>query len=94
MTGWIRYRICDRSGGGWNNDRWLYEPWLCEDCPDGVREHVVQTCESWAIYAESYSFEAEVNATPPIEVIAKEISRRENKIKAIRESIASLEASI
>ena len=93
MTGWIRYRICDKSGCGWKTDKWLYEPWLCED-EEEVREHVIQTRESWATFADSYSFESEVNATPPVEVVEKEVTRRKNKIKAIRESIASLEASL
>ena len=94
MTGWIRYRICDKSGGGWKKDKWLYEPWLCEEEPDDVREHVIHTRESWATFADSYSFESEVNATPPVEVIEKEINRRKNRMESIRESISKLEDSL
>jgi hypothetical protein len=97
MTGWIRYRICDKSGGGWNRDKWFYEPWLCEEgeeCPEEVRDHVIHTRENWAIYAESYSFESEVNATPPTEVIEKEIAKRKNKLSAMKETIADLESSL
>ena len=94
MTGWIRYRICDKSGGGWNRDKWVYEPWLCEECPDGVREEIIRTRESWALFAERYSFESEVNATPPTEVVEKEINRRRQRLASMRESIDTLESSI
>lgn len=93
MTGWIRYRICDKSGGGWNEDKWIYELWLCDDeDPEGVREHIVWNIESWAFCADSYSFESEVNATPPAEVIEKEISKRKKKLSAIRADITMLES--
>jgi hypothetical protein len=94
MTGWIRYRICDKSGGGWKKDKWIYEPWLCDEEPEDVREHIVYNLESWAVYADSYSFESEVNATPPVEVVEKEINKRKKKLASIRESIAILESSI
>lgn len=95
MTGWIRYRICDKSGGGWKKDKWAYEPWLCEDEElDEVREHIIHTRESWAIHADRYSFEAEVNAKPPIDVVEKEIAKRERKIVSILKSIEDLESSI
>ena len=94
MTGWICYHICDKSGSGWNKDKWIYEPWLCEEGEDEIREHIVNTRESWAVFAERYSFEVFVGQTPPREIIEREIKIRENKIQSLRDSIDELKAQL
>lgn len=64
-TGWIRYWICDRSGIGHSKWKYIYEP-SGFDSENEAEQYIIEKFESWAKFAESYSFHVELNTSPPV----------------------------
>lgn len=91
-SGWVRYRITDRSGTGWETDHWIYSPWLSDESEneDDARGYIVRNWESWAIHAERYSFQLWRNEMPPASEIEKAIKTAKNKASAYREEARML----
>jgi hypothetical protein len=69
QTGWIRYRIAGRGGGGWDVDRWYFSQGIEELSADERRESIVTECHSWALYAEHYTFREWIGEMPPADVL-------------------------
>jgi hypothetical protein len=93
-TGWVRYNICDRSGGGWKRDRWHFRPGIEQEGVEGIREEILRERESWALHAESFNFRMFLNETPPIELLAETITAHVRSIAAIQDEIKILERQI
>lgn len=88
LTGWIRYRICDRSGIGANTNHWIFKPaWQFLD-PAEIKDLIIHHYEDWALHADSYSFEYEVGYLPPYEVIQIEIKNTITKIENLTKTLA------
>jgi len=82
-TGWIRYRIWDKSGSGANEDRWIFCPSEAEDGDETVRDHILHIAETWAIHAERYHLDFYRNEVPPTAIIQKQMDllrRQQNAI--------------
>lgn len=93
-TGWVRYRICDRSGSGWKVDRWYFSPGVEEYSADERRDEIVRQCESWAIHAERYSFEQWIGETPSIEMLRGCIAGKERERSYLADQIKILERQV
>jgi hypothetical protein len=89
-TGWVRYWICDKSGSGKDKWEYLYIPG-CEDFAS-CKDYIIECRESWAMHADSFTMEIEINVVPPkeevhiaiehFETLAKDYSNIANKLKA------------
>lgn len=75
VTGWVVYNICDRSGGGFKNDHYIYAPRWMEEDDESIKDMIVSDHESWALYAESYYLKFEKNVIPPEKEIRAEMTR-------------------
>jgi len=82
-TGWIRYRIWDKSGSGSKEDHWLFCPAEAEDGDETVRDYILHIAENWAIHADRYHLDFYRNEVPPQAVIEKQMEalrRQQNYI--------------
>jgi hypothetical protein len=77
-TGWIVYYITDSSGSGFKTPHYEYYP--SEEWAD-IHYQIIEVWENWALHARSYSLKVEMGVIPPIDVIEKEISNANKRIK-------------
>lgn len=92
MTGWVRYWICDASGGGRNKWIYLHMPGYTDK--ESVRDAIIEVYESWAQFAMRYSLEIEMDVEPPIEEVRIAIDRYETLANAYGNIASELRASI
>lgn len=90
--GWIRYWICDKSGAGHGKWKYLYMPGYTD--PSDVKESVLAEHENWAIFADSYSMEVEVNVEPPMEEVFIAIEHYETLAKDYANIAANLRKTV
>lgn len=91
MTGWIRYRICDSSGIGWDRHKWLFSPGLDQNEPQTIEDLIIHNYEDWARWAQSYSFEFDVGLLPPLEKIEEKIESKKRQLGRIYEELETLQ---
>lgn len=84
-TGWVRYRFGDSASHG--EFEWIFEPWLDGVEESEVLEHLKTHYETWAIYADHYSYEIFHGEIPPVDVIAKTLTGKERHQKYIESEI-------
>lgn len=91
FTGWIRYRICDGSGIGWNRYKWLFSPGLDQAEPQIIEDLIIHNFEDWARLTQSYSFEFDVGLLPPFEKIKEEIESKKRQLGRIYKELETLQ---
>ena len=86
-----RYWISDSSGLGY--EKWQYFEGNFEGMDETeIRLYVEETYERWAAWTH-YSFGYELNVTPPVEFLQKELAsyeRRQQALTPVIESIKNL----
>lgn len=73
-----RYWICDKSGIG--RGQWRYFVGEYSGDKEYARDVILDFYEGWAIWADSYSLEIELDVVPPKEFVAKKISEAAESI--------------
>lgn len=74
-TGWIAYYICDSSGIGWKDPKYVNFDVTGMSAHD-VREEIVSAYEQWTDEASSFSFRYDENVVPPLEIIEAKIKEQ------------------
>lgn len=89
-TGWIRYRITDKSGSGSKDDHWVFCPSVAESEDSDVRDHILHSYETWAIHAERYHLEFFRNEVPPAPTIRRQLNLINRQLSAANENLQLL----
>jgi hypothetical protein len=72
-----RYWICDKSGIG--HGKWRYFSGDFEGDRSYAKSWIIETEESWAIYADSYSMDIELDVVPPKAFVEAELQNFEER---------------
>ena len=94
-NGWVKYWICDKSGNGREQWRYLYlGEWANDETSkDEVRSYIIDRWESWANYAERCSFGLEVtNVIPTAEELGIALDHFRTRERDYSKIVALLEA--
>lgn len=89
MSDWFSYQICDKSGCGFKEHKFVYAPRFKED---DAKEYVLHNLETWALYAESYTLKIHMDASPPPERVAEEMVNVKESIVALTKQLRKLRA--
>lgn len=95
ITGWVRYRICDKSGSGANTDHWIFIPGYDDPADaESTREYIIERHESWAIHADSYQLNVFYGEIPPTPVIVAKIRGHRATRSSLMSQIKFLESQL
>lgn len=88
-TRWIKYHICDKSGGGWNIPNYVFGI-SKDESNSSIQDIIIEQYEDWAQFAENFSFKCESNITPPVIKIQEIIAEKEEQIKDLQDELELL----
>jgi hypothetical protein len=90
LTGWTRYHICGRGGGGFDRDRWVFCPGTDELSVDEIQDYIIHTQEQWAAHADRVSFECFVGEVPSKEIIYSNIRVKQRDAEFLNSNLHTL----